>query len=229
MEFNPLISRIPLYQRLSEGDLRDLQGRLEKIEIPKGEVLFQKGDAGSKLFIVEQGAVKIVLPSSQGAEVIVAIFKEGDFFGEMSVLDHMPRSADAVAIARSTLWSLDDKNFIDFLIGSRGAVSIILATLSQRLRQTDSLLEDNCFLNLSARVAKNLRTLAQRFGVPSEGGIRIQLQLTQSELAHMVGASRESINKELRQLRDEGVIRLDDQTITIAAPLRLQLRIPSFP
>jgi CRP/FNR family transcriptional regulator, cyclic AMP receptor protein len=228
MELNPLITRIPLFQGLSEDDLKDLQGRLEPIEIPKGDVLFQKGDAGSKLFIVEQGAVKIVLPSSQGAEVIVTIFKEGDFFGEMSLLDHMPRSADAIAVSQSTLLALDGKKFLDFLIGNRAAVSIILATLSHRLRQTDSLLEDSCFLNLSARVAKNLKTLAERFGEPSESGIRIQLKLTQSELAHMVGATRESINKELRQLRDEGVIRLDAQTITIVAPLRLQLRIPAI-
>jgi len=183
--------------------------------LKKGEALFRKGSEGNALFIIKEGSIKIVLPSKDGDEVILAIFTEGDFLGEMALLDGMPRSADAVALESSEVYVLNRVDFLTFLKENEGAVESILCSLSMRLRSTDDLLEDTCFLNISDRFAKKLVELAEQFGCPKGNTILIDLSLTQTDLASMVGASRESINKELRILREKGLVSSDGNRILI--------------
>ncbi|PQP33797.1 Crp/Fnr family transcriptional regulator, partial [Desulfobacteraceae bacterium SEEP-SAG9] len=109
------------------------------IMLKKGEVLFRKDDEGTALYIIQQGSVKIVLPSVDGDEIIPAIFTRGDFFGEMSLLDGMPRSADAVAMEPCELLVLNRSNFLDFIKGNENVIQSILSALSMRLRRTDDL------------------------------------------------------------------------------------------
>ena len=119
----------------------------------------------------------------------------------MAILDGMPRSADAVALEGTELLVVDRQDFMSFLKDNENAIQAILYSLSMRLRKTDDLLEDTCFLNISARFAKKLIELAEHYGQQSTTSILIDLEVTQSDLASMVGATRESINKELRVLR----------------------------
>jgi CRP/FNR family transcriptional regulator, cyclic AMP receptor protein len=209
------IRQVPLFKELRPEEITILCELTRTIMLKKGEVLFRKDDEGTALYIIQQGSVKIVLPSVDGDEIIPAIFTRGDFFGEMSLLDGMPRSADAVAMELCELLVLNRSNFLDFIKGNENVIQSILYALSMRLRRTDDLLEDTCFLNISARFAKKLLELAEEHGEQEGDLIFINLDLKQRDLASMVGATRESINKELRLLREKGLISMIGNQIQI--------------
>ncbi len=215
MQPHEIIKHIPIFKTLSDFDLNDLIGSLRLKSLKQGQALFWKGDEGTALYIVKKGTIKIVLPSTEGDEIIVTMFSEGDFFGEMALLDGEPRSADAVAIEPSEVFVLSRNNFLSFLQSNVNAIKSILSLLSKRLRRTDSMLEDTCFLNVSARLAKKLTELAESHGRKDGNIIHIDLSLTQKELGDMVGATRESVNKELKALREQGLIITEESKIQI--------------
>ncbi len=218
---------VHLFQSLNPEDCERLAASLRRRSLKKGEVLFRKGDEGNSLYIVRKGGIKIVLPSELGDEAVLAILSEGDFFGEMALLDGMPRSADAVALDPSELLALSRSDFLAFLRDNEEAVQSILSCLSMRLRKTDDLLEDAYFLNISVRLAKRLVDLAKTYGYREGDTIKIDLRLTQKDLASMVGATRESINKELRVLREMGLVSTAGNAIRILDLARLERRAGS--
>jgi len=217
-----IIKHIPIFKTLSDSDLNDLIGSLRLKSLKQGQTLFWKGDEGTALYIIKKGTIKIVLPSTEGDEIIVTMFSEGDFFGEMALLDGEPRSADAVAIEPSEVFILSRNNFLSFLQSNVNAIESILSLLSKRLRRTDDMLEDTCFLNISARLTKKLAELAESHGRKDGNIIHIDLSLTQKELGDMVGATRESINKELKSLREQGLILTEESKIQILDISRLK-------
>jgi CRP-like cAMP-binding protein len=219
-----LLAKIPLLQNLAPEDLEDLGTLFRELKVNKGDVLFRKGSEGTALYIIQEGAIKIVLPSRLGDERIVAIFSAGDFFGEMALLDGMPRSADAVAIKPSRLILLNRSDFLQFLKKSDAAIEKILSSLSMRLRKADDLLEETSFLNIPARLARKLLEIGETFGHKDGETIEIRLKLSQKELADMVGATRESINKELRVLREKGLVSVTEEAIYIHDIKRLTRR-----
>ena len=217
---------VHLFQSLSHHDSERLSASLKRRLLKKGEALFRKGDEGTSLYIVKSGSVKIVLPSDMGDEVAPAILSKGDFFGEMALLDGLPRSADVVALEPSELLALNQKDFLAFLKDNEEAIQSIFSYLSMRLRKTDDLLEDAHFLNISTRFARRLVELSQKYGHQKEegGAIQIELRLTQKDLASIVGATRESINKELRILREKGLVNTEGNSIKILNMERLEKR-----
>lgn len=225
MTASNLLARIPLFKSLDSRDLEDLARLLREQKVKKGDVLFRKKSEGNALYFIREGAIKIVLPSRMGDERIVTIFSAGDFFGEMSLLDGMPRSADAVAVKSSKVLILNRSDFLRFLKKNDSAMEKILSTLSIRLRKTDELLEDTTFLNIPARFAKKLLEIGETFGQRDGEALTINLKLSQQELADMVGATRESINKELRVLREKGLVTTTDKDIHIHDVERLRRRI----
>lgn len=221
-----ILKGVILFHSLSDEDLEILFSKLKRRSLKKGEALFRKGDEGNTLYIVKEGSIKIVLPTEMGDEVTPAILTSGDFFGEMALLDGLPRSADAVALEHSELLALKRDDFLAFLINNEEAIRSVFSAVSQRLRKTDDLLEDACFLNISTRFARRLLDLATSYGSQEEGSttIQIDLQLTQKDLASMVGATRESINKELRLMREKGLVEMSGATILIIDVDRLKRR-----
>ena len=217
---------VHLFQSLNPHDSEHLAASLKHRSLKKGEALFRKGDEGTSLYIVKSGSVKIVLPSDMGDEVTPAILSEGDVFGEMALLDGMPRSADVVALESSELLALNQKDFLAFLKGNETAIQSILSFLSMQLRKTDDLLEDAHFLNISTRLARRLVELSKKYGHQKEEGgpIQIDLRLTQNDLASIVGATRESINKELRILREKGLVSTEENIIHILNMEQLERR-----
>ena len=221
---NDFLKHVPLFQHLSDEDRVRLAGSIKLQSLKKGEILFNKGGAGDALYIIKKGKIKIFLSSHAGDEVLLAIFSEADFFGEMALLDGMPRSADAIAIEPTELLLLNRNDFISFLNHNNNAVQAVLQSLSQRLRRTDDLLEDTCFLQISERFAKKLVELAMQHGRREGDVIFIDLSLTQKDMASMVGATRESINKELRTLREKGLVSIQENMICIHNLERLKRR-----
>jgi len=225
MKTTVLLEKIPLFKGLSPEVLSILAEQLRVIKVKRADVLFRKGSEGDCLYIIQQGAVKITLPSEAGDEMIIAIFKAGDFFGEMALLDQMPRSANAIAMNSTRLLMLNRRDFLSFLKTNDTAMEIILSSLSNRLRRTSKTLEDTVFLKVSARFAQKLLELGDCFGRRDENELKISLRLTQKDLGDMIGATRESVNKEFRKLHKEGIVSLSDQTIQIHDIERLERRI----
>ncbi|MEA1935898.1 MAG: Crp/Fnr family transcriptional regulator [Thermodesulfobacteriota bacterium] len=224
MKPEEFLKEVNLFRSLYPEYRKRLATVLRRRSLKKGEVLFRKGDEGHILYIIRKGSIKIVLPSELGDEVVLAIFSEGDFFGELALLDGMPRSADAVALEPSEVFALNRSDFITFLHDNEEAMQAILSHLSMRLRKADDFLEDTCFLNVSTRFAKKLVELAQTYGSREGDVIQIDLRLTQKDLASMIGATRESINKELRVLREKGLVSTEEGTICILNLERLERR-----
>ena len=220
-----ILKQSPLFNSLENADLESLVSSMRVQSLKQGQALFHKGDEGTALYIVKRGAIKIVLPSKIGDEIIVTIFTVNDFFGEMALLDGEPRSANAVAIEPTEVFVLNRNNFLSFLKSNINAIQSILSSLSKRLRLTDEFLEDTCFLSISARLAKKLVELAESHGKKEENIVNINLTLTQKELGDMIGATRESTNKELKMLRDRGLISTDGSRIKIHDMVRLKRRI----
>jgi CRP-like cAMP-binding protein len=211
-----LLFQIPLFTSLKPADKANLSTLLRRLTLRKGDVLFRKGDEGAALYIIIQGRIKVAYPSKFGDEVTLAIFGNGDFFGEMALLDGMPRSADATALDETLLYVLNRSDFLSFIVSNPGAVQSVLHALSMRIRKTDDLLGETCFMSISWRLARRLVEMVQnRPGYDSGEKAPVELNLMQKELASLLGVSRESINKELKALRDKGVVTTSRNTITI--------------
>jgi CRP/FNR family cyclic AMP-dependent transcriptional regulator len=218
---------VPLFKSFQPEDSRRIADLLKDHYLKKGDVLFRKGDEGKALYMIIQGKIKISVTSRLGNEVILAMLSDGDFFGEMALLDGLPRSADAVANEDTHLLVLSRSEFLSFIIHNESAAMSILFALSQRLRKADDFLADTCFLNIGSRLAKKLLELGETHGQQEGGTTQIKLNLTQTELASMVGATRESINKELRKLRDKGLVTKQGRTFLIHNPERLKRLVRS--
>ncbi len=219
------LKQIPLFTSLTAEHLADLATKLGTRNYKAGETIFHKDDPGSVLYVIKGGQVKIATASAEGDEVILAILTDGDFFGELSLLDESPRSASAIAMAPTQAMVLQRKDFVDFLTRYPEIVGDILAALSRRLRGTDSLVEDVIFLDLPARLAKRLLQLANTHGIKTQEGLEINLKLTQQDIADLVGATRVAVNKQLRLYQKMGVINLSRNRIIITRPEDLQRRV----
>lgn len=220
-----LLSRIPLFSSVDPAALRTLQGRMHQRSFARGETIFLRGEPGDALYVILDGEVKIVLVGSDGQESILVVFGQGDFFGEMALFDAKPRSADAVAVSDTTTCVLHRDVFEQFVREHPEVAFPIFRALTARLRRTTHRLEDVMFLDLPTRVAKKLLQLASKHGVQTPRGVRIDLPISQQELAEMVGATRPRVNEQLRRLSREGIIEVERQTILLLRPRELKRRV----
>ena len=156
-----LLLQIPLFTSLNQSVRANLTTLLRRLTLRKGDVLFRKGDEGAALYIIIHGRIKVAYPSKLGDEVTLAIFGSGDFFGEMALLDGMPRSADATALDETQLCVLNRSDFLAFIVSNPGAVRSVLHALSMRIRKTDDLLGETCFMSISLRLARRLVEMVQ--------------------------------------------------------------------
>jgi CRP-like cAMP-binding protein len=182
------------------------------------------GDEGGSLHIIVRGRVKVAIPSSSGEELILVILSTGDLLGELSLFDGKPRSATVQAVEETETLCLHREDLMALMRNRFGIVEKILEVLARRVRDTDRQLAESRFLDIATRVAKKLLDLGDAFGVPAGGGTRIGVKVTQKDLASMIGATRESVNKQLKALRTEGFIRIDEGTIEIVGRERLEQR-----
>ena len=220
-----VLKKVPLFASLSEANLQHLASLLRWKSLEKGDVLFRQGDEGTTLYVIMQGRIRISI-SRRLEKMTLAILGQGEFLGEMALLDGQPRSADASALEDSHLYALNRQDFLSFLVNNENAVRAILFSLSMRLRKTDDLLAEICFLSLSARLAKKLVELAVA-QYPDEKNPRdCTLKISQKELGDILGVSRESINKELKILRDKGILTTSRNFIHINDLESLKKRMP---
>jgi CRP/FNR family cyclic AMP-dependent transcriptional regulator len=219
-----MLRNVRLFAGLPDRELEGLADHLGKRTFAKGMIIFHKESAGQTLYIIESGKVRIFILSESGQEISVNVYGPGDVFGELALLDGLPRSAGAVALERTVTLTLHRDDFLRHLEACPRMARSIMEVLSARLRYTTAYAESLAFLDVYGRVAAKLLELAERYGVQKEG-IEIELRLTQAELASWVVASRESVNKALVAFRDQGLIEVEGQRITILDRRGLRRRV----
>ena len=201
-----LLQRVPFLAALTAADLQALADAVRRRRFARGQAVFSKDDPGDTLYIIEEGSVRIYLPSPQGADLTLAVLGAGEFFGHLALLDGGPRSASATALRETTALALDRADFTDLLQSRPQAAMAVLASVTQRLRETNETAGDLVFLNVGGRLAKKLLDLAAGHGVQRPDGVLLDVPLTQEELANMLGVTRESVNRHLSLLRRQGAV-----------------------
>ncbi|HXR68012.1 MAG TPA: Crp/Fnr family transcriptional regulator [Dermatophilaceae bacterium] len=192
--------------------------------LERGDVLFREGDQGNRLYVIGEGKIKLGLTSVDGRENLLAILGPGEMFGELSLFDPGPRTATATAVAETQLIELGHDDLNTFLAGRPAVASSMLAALARRLRRTNDSLADLVFTDVPGRVAKALLDLSNRFGRPAEDGILVAHDLTQEEIAQLVGASRETVNKALADFASRGWIKLEARAVVLMDVERIRGR-----
>jgi CRP/FNR family transcriptional regulator, cyclic AMP receptor protein len=218
------IEKVPFFSGLDAESLAELGAAARRRTFRAGEIVFHRDDPGQVLYVIRTGKVKIYITSQDGQEVSLAVFGPGDYFGELALLDGQPRSASAVAIEAVEAFALQRTDFINAVMRHPRIAIQVMNVLSHRLRQTDAMIEDLLFLDVHGRVAKKLLELAESHGARTPEGIRIEMRLTQGELAAMVGASRESVNKVMGYFTDKQFITTDRYRITVTRLAELRRR-----
>jgi len=209
-----LLRAHPFFKGLDEAAIDWLVQRSISRKLKKGTVLFRGGDTGTKLYAVCAGAMRISCTSEQGSDVILNLIVPGDIFGEIATLDRGPRTADAVAAEDSELMEIDRQDFVQLLRDHPDVSMRLIEILCSRLRRTSEQVEDIIFLGLPHRLAKVLLHLHGR----SSPGETPKIRITQHEISQMIGASRESTNKQLRDWERRKWLRLERNCIVVRAP-----------
>lgn len=219
------LKQIHIFNSLSEDEISTLAALTRKRPFRQGEVIFHRDDPGQVLYVIKEGKVKICLTSPDGQEIALAVLGQGECFGELALLDGRLRSTDAIALEKVECLTLQRGGFQDAIMKHPKIAIQVIEVLCERLRRTNQQVEDLTFLDVDGRVAKKLLELAHDYGVKVADGTQINMRLTQQELAFMVGASRESINKVLGYFTEKGYINVDRQKYTIYSIEDLQRRI----
>ncbi|MBO0870831.1 MAG: Crp/Fnr family transcriptional regulator [Micromonosporaceae bacterium] len=219
-----VLARSGIFQGVDPEAAEALAKDLETLEIRKGEVLFNEGDLGDSLYIILSGKMKLGRRAADGRQNLVSIMGPSDMVGELSLFDPGPRTATATALTDSRLSRLRKQALRPWLTNRPEIAEQLLRVLARRLRRTNDALADLIFTDVPGRVAKNLLQMASKFGTREAGVLRVTHDLTQEELAQLVGASRETVNKALADFASRGWLRLDGKSVIILDPERLARR-----
>jgi CRP-like cAMP-binding protein len=219
-----VVRRAPLFAGLDQESAESLIAQMTTTHMERGDILFHEGDPGDRLYVLGEGKIKLGQSSPDGRENILAVLGPGEMFGELSLFDPGPRTATATAVAETQVLALSTEQLREYLSGRPQVALTLLAALARRLRRTNESLADLVFNDVPGRVAKALLDLASRFGRPVEEGVMVSHDLTQEELAKLVGASRETVNKALADFAGRGWLRLEARAVLLQDVERLKRR-----
>ena len=217
-----LLARHMLFRDASPAVLDGLVKFATVRHFQPNDEIFAKGDPGNALCGVLMGRVCIYTVSAEGVEAILNILEPGEMFAEIALLDGGPRTASARTMTAVDLLQIHRNHFVPFLHDHPQLGVSIMAVLCGRIRMNVEFIEDAVFLHLPARLAKRLLSLAEVHGKPAPRGVRIGFKLSQQDLAHMIGVTRERVNRELGLWRDQGLIAVEDGVIVVCQPNRLR-------
>jgi CRP-like cAMP-binding protein len=198
--------------------------QLQPVDFPPGHTLFAQGEPGDRLYIILSGKVKIGRRSPEGRENLLTIMGPSDMFGDLSIFDPGPRTSSATTITEVCAVSIDRDALRAWIADRPEVAERLLRVLARRLRRTNSNLSDLIFTDVPGRVAKQLLYLAQKFGTQEDGALRVTHDMTQEEIAQLVGASRETVNKALTDFADRGWLQLEGKSMLICDSEQLARR-----
>ncbi|PWB62489.1 MAG: Crp/Fnr family transcriptional regulator [Deltaproteobacteria bacterium] len=229
MPLATLRRKFPLFAGFGRSEFESLEKCLVRRRYSCGQTLFHMGDEGGSLHLIERGRVKVTIPSTSGEELILAILGGGELLGELSLFDGKPRSATVQALETTETFCLHRKDFLALLRNRFDIVEKLLEVLARRIRETNALLADRYFLDITSRLAKKILDLGDAFGIQEGRQVRIGVNITQKNLASMIGATRESINKQFKAFRDQDLVRACGGTIVILNREGLVRKASIFP
>ena len=210
-----LLGNVPLFSGLAPAELDAIVPVSRTVSLKKREQLFHKGDDGTQVYVVISGKLKALTTSREGNDVVFSIMGSGEVFGEVALLGGTKRTATISAIDACELLCIDRRDFMAFLKSHPEVAIKLLTVLARRMKSVSEFVEDSLFLNLPLRLAKKLLGLAAIYGQETENGIRVDLKLSQEEWGDLVGATRESINKQVRAWTEQGLISMDSGYIVL--------------
>ena len=209
------LARTQIFQALQPADIDLILTRATVRRVARGAAVLRRGDPSGGMVVIISGRVRVSVVSEDGKEVTLSVLGAGEVLGEMSLLDGDPCSADVTAQEDCVLLVIERGQFLN-LLRSNGALCLQLMTLlTRRLRRANTALEDMALLDLPARLGRLLARLASDYGVPVRSGTRIEVKLSQKDLSTLVGASREKVNKQIRQWEEDGVLGKDSGRMVV--------------
>ena len=219
-----VVRRAPLFAGLDDEAAAALLSSTTSVELTRGQALFSEGEPGQHLYVIVAGKIKLGRTSGDGRENLLTVLGPGEMFGELSLFDPGPRTATATAVSDARLISLGHNDLRAWLTGRPEVAQHLLGALARRLRRTNETLADLVFSDVPGRVAKALLDLARRFGRETDTSLLVAHDLTQEELAQLVGASRETVNKALADFAARGWLRLEARAVVLLDAERLSRR-----
>lgn len=213
---------LPLFAELDQEQIEQVAARVQRREFAPGVTLFHQDMPGTMLYMIESGSVRVISIGRTGQELTLNVIGAGEIFGELSILDNQQRSATAITLAPTVVWLLPQSDLKEFMRKFPSVNQAMIQILVKRVRATAQRLEAMTFQDVLGRLSYELLSLAERSGRPSQSGIEIAIPLTQVELATMVGATRESVNKAVSVLRDRNLIDMDGTRWFILDPAGMQ-------
>jgi CRP/FNR family transcriptional regulator len=221
---NDVLARSGIFQGVTPDAATALIAQLQQISFPRGHTVFVEGEPGDRLYIIIEGKVKIGRRTADGRESLITVMGPSDMFGELALFDPGPRTSTVTALTEVKAVSMDREALHSWVMGRPEIAEQLLRVLARRLRRTNSALSDLIFTDVPGRVAKQLLDIAMRFGRQEGNVLHVTHELTQEELAQLVGASRETVNKALSDFAQRGWIKLQGKTILIYDSARLAQR-----
>ncbi|MDK6807763.1 CRP-like cAMP-activated global transcriptional regulator GlxR [Corynebacterium aurimucosum] len=210
-----ILSRAGIFQGVDPVAVQNLIEQMETVRFPRGTTIFEEGEPGDRLYIITSGKIKLARHASDGRENLLTVMGPSDMFGELSIFDPGPRTSSAVCVTEVTAATMNSEMLKQWVADHPAIAQQLLRVLARRLRRTNANLADLIFTDVPGRVAKTLLQLANRFGVQEGGALRVNHDLTQEEIAQLVGASRETVNKALATFAHRGWIRLEGKSVLI--------------
>ncbi|MBL0122883.1 MAG: Crp/Fnr family transcriptional regulator [Betaproteobacteria bacterium] len=208
-----MLNVIPLFSNLTPAQLDRIGAHMTMRTVEKGEIILRQDEVAETIFIILAGQVKVYLTDMPDTdrEVIVSTLGAGEFFGEISMFDMRPRTANVEALERTHLHTLSYESFAKAIEQSPDVARKVMASMAARLRHADRQIGTLALMNISSRVSRTLLELA----IMSHGHRVVGKQFTQKDLAGMIGASREMVNRTLKSLTEQGYIAVQRKSITI--------------
>jgi CRP/FNR family cyclic AMP-dependent transcriptional regulator len=219
-----VLRRAPLFDGLDEESARALRRQMSDIKLSRGEHLFLEGQDGDRLYVVLDGKIKLTRAAADGRENLLSVIGPGEMFGELSLFDPRPRTSTASAVTDATVAALAHDALRPWLLERPDVSMHMLRALAKRVRREFDVTADLVFTDVPGRVAKNLLDLAERFGEQDRDGLHVHHDLTQEELAQLVGASRETVNKALADFAARGWVQISARSVLILDIERLRRR-----
>ena len=219
-----LVMNAPLFAALDVEGAAALRASLVERHVVKGEVLFAEGEPGDRMYVIVEGKVKLGQASGDGRESLLAVLGPAEMFGELSLFDPGARRLTATALTDAIVLGLGNDQLRPWLAGRPEVAAALLQALARRLRRTNEAMADLVFSDVPGRVAKALIELGEKFGTITTDGLMVAHDMTQEELAQLVGASRETVNKALADFVQRGWIRLESRQVLILDVERLGKR-----
>lgn len=222
MEKKSALKRVPLFSKIADKELEKIAEISNLKKYRKDEDIFSEGEVGDALYILFSGVVKVFRTSSDGRIKTLALLQKGDFLGEMAILEKEIRSANVRAVEDAELLVINKRDFAASLTSNPQIAFRIMETLCTRLRDADQQIESLTFQNVSGRLVIALLDLAEKHGVQTEKGVKINMELTHQELSEMVGTAREVVSRILNDFRKTDCIEIEKHYITITDKEKLK-------